>query len=213
MKMKLNIGKIPGIIVFLGLLFIAPLGTWIFYKKAIINKKNIYSKANNLMWFGLFVLFLFVIGCYSKIKKILYLFSSGMSLDMIDLIPNNILLYIVGIMMFVSYFIGYHKLKKYLVSERTIIKKINIDKEYSLKKMAKKLSINIYDLIEKIKELQTLGYLVPIELDIEKKKIVYKDSNFFNKQRKCSKCGTLISLKNDEYIECDFCGNGIIIEK
>lgn len=213
MKKKLNIEKIPGVIVFICLLLISPLGTWIFYKKTIINRKNIYNKANNLMWLGLFVLFLFVIGCYSKIKEILYLFSSGMSLDMIDLIPNNILLYIVGIMMFVSYFIGYHKLKKYLVSEKKIIKIINIDKEYSLKKISKKLSLDIEAVIEKIEELQTFGYLVSIELEIEKKKILYKDCNLSNQKVKCSKCGALISMKKDEYIECDFCGHGIVIEK
>ena len=213
MKKQFNIEKIPGFIVLLCLIFVAPLGSWIFYKKTILNKKNIYNKANNLMWLGLFVLFLLIVGCYSKVKQVISLYSSGMSLDMIDLIPDNVLLYVVGIIMSLSYFIGSKKIKEYLVKERNFIKIINLDKEYSLKKISKKLSIKLDDLIEKIKCLQELGYLVPIELDIDKKKILYKDYNLLSKKIKCTKCGALISLKKDEYIECDFCGHGLIEEK
>jgi len=213
MKEQLNIKKIPGVIVFVCLLFMAPLGTWIFVNKAIDNRKKLYSKANNLMWCGLFVLFLFVVGCYSQIKQILYLSSSGMSLDMIDIIPDNILLYIIGVVMFVSYFIGYHKLKKYLVRDKNIIRMINVNKEYSIKKIAKKLSISLENVIVKIKELQSLEYLIPIELDEKKKKILYKGSNLLNQKIKCNKCGAVVSFKEDEYVECDFCGYGIIVEK
>ena len=213
MKKKFNIEKIPGVIILICLIFVAPLGIWLFYKKSIANKKNMYNKANSLMWLGLFVLFLLIVGCYSKIKEIISLYSSGMSLDMIDLAPDNIWLYIIGIIMVSSYFVGSKKIKEYLVKERKIIKMINLDKEYSLKKMTKSLSIDLNNLIEKINHLQNYGYLVPIEIDIEKKKIMHKNYNLTSKQIKCTKCGALISLKKDEYIECDFCGHGLIEEK
>lgn len=212
MKKKFDVNKIPNFIIFILLIAFAPLGTLLFYKKTVAQKKNIYSKSKILIWMGLFVILLLSVGIYSKIKEIIELCSSGMSLDMIDLIPDNIWIYFVGIVMCISYFIGSKKINIQSKIERQYIKIINVDKETSLKKISKKLVVDVDELKEHLISLQNCEYLIPFEIDDNKKKIIYKDVKKENKRVQCSKCGALIYLKKEEYVECDFCGHGLIEE-
>lgn len=220
-----KINKVPSFIVWLLMIVVAPLGVRLFVLKAQEKKINIYNKSKNLTLFGVFVLFLIGIGIYSKIKEIIVLCDSGMSFDMISFIPDKLWLYIVGIIMCISYFMGAKKLMEQARIEQKYVKMINIKHEFSLKRISKKLSISIDEVKENILCLQKLGYLIPLEIDDKNNKIIYKkDKNKkalvdisnkcakINKTVECSKCGAVVSLKENEYIECDFCGNGLIDE-
>lgn len=225
MKKNLIVNKIPNIIITLLLIVVAPLGVWLFLLKAKSNKYKMYNKSKLLFGVGLFVLFLIGIGVYLKIKEIIELHSSGMSLDMISFIPDNIYRYILGIIMCISYFVGSKNLMNQVKIEKKYIKLINFDKETSIKKISKKISTSIEEVKENIAILQSYGYLIPIEVDYEKDKIIYLKSkeqkkliNSDNRRVKlckkvqCPKCSAMILLKRDEYVECDFCGYGLIEE-
>lgn len=225
MKKNLIVNKIPNIIITLLLIVVAPLGVWLFLLKAKSNKYKMYNKSKLLFGVGLFVLFLIGIGVYLKIKEIIELHSSGMSLDMISFIPDNIYRYILGIIMCISYFVGAKNLMNQVKIEKKYIKLINFDKETSIKKISKKISTSIEEVKENIAILQSYGYLIPIEVDYEKDKIIYLKSkeqkkliNSDNRRVKlckkvqCPKCSAMILLKRDEYVECDFCGYGLIEE-
>jgi len=225
MKKNLIVNKIPNIIITLLLIVVAPLGVWLFLLKAKSNKYKMYNKSKLLFGVGLFVLFLIGVGVYLKIKEIIELHSSGMSLDMISFIPDNIYRYILGIIMCISYFVGSKNLMNQVKIEKKYIKLINFDKETSIKKISKKISTSIEEVKENIAILQSYGYLIPIEVDYEKDKIIYLKSkeqkkliNSDNRRVKlckkvqCPKCSAMILLKRDEYVECDFCGYGLIEE-
>lgn len=213
--------KIPYYIVFVLMLFLAPIGVWIFVEKKKTNKNQLYNRSRTLTGAGLFIAFLIGIGIYSKIKDIIVLYESGMSWDMINFIPENICLYGIGIIMCVSYFWGGKKLMNQSKTERIYIKNINIQHEDSIEKISNKLDLSVQEVKTNIILLQQQGYLIPIEIDNQNNKIVYLDKSKGNKKilnsnktnRKvvtCKKCGTIVSLKSGEYIECDFCGNGLI---
>ena len=177
-----------------------------------------YNKGRSLVGIGLFILFLIGVGIYSKIKEIIQLYDSGMSLDMMNFVPDNVLLYIIGIIIIVSYVYAGKNLMKRARIEQVYTYRINNDNKDSLKELSEELDIPVAEVKNNIKLLQKGGYLVPLEIDNKKNKIIYtniKDNVPYknnNKRIKCSKCGTLVMLKKDEYIECDFCGHGMIDE-
>ena len=227
MKKEINainfINKIPNIIVTLLLIAIAPIGVWLFVLKTKNNKHKMYHKSKFLFGAGIFILFLIGIGVYLKIKEIIELRSSGMSLDMINFIPDNIYRYILGIVMIVSYFIGSKKIMNQVKIEKKYIKLINFDKETSIKKISKKISASMKEVKENIYALQSCGYLIPLEIDNDKDKINYiknKEQKILTdtgskkislyKKAQCPKCSAMVFLKHDEYVECDFCGYGLI---
>ena len=222
---KINIiaNKTPFFLILLLIIFLAPLGVSFFVKKSKNKKTKLYNKSKNLAWLGIFVLFLIGVGIYTKIKEIIVLFDSGMSLDMINIFPDNIWLYIVGIIMCVSYLYGAKMLLNQAKIEKEYIKYINIKKEQSINKISKSLLSDVKEVKRNIRILESLGYLVPIEIDDKKNKIIYIKTNKFevtgnnknnklNKTVQCAKCGAIISLKLEEYVECDFCGHGLIDE-
>ncbi len=217
-KMEIAAIKMPYICILLLMIIISPLGMYLFYLRIINNKNNMYNKGKNLIGIGIFTLFLIGVGVYSKIKEIIQLYDSGMSLDMMSFLPDNILLYIIGIIIIVSYMYVGKKIMERARVEQVYTYRINIDHKYSLKELSEELDIPTAEVKNNIKLLQKGGYLVPLEIDNKKNKIVYtniKDNVPYknhNKRIKCSKCGTLVMLKKDEYIECDFCGHGMIDE-
>lgn len=218
-----KINNIPSAIVWILMLVLAPVGVWFFIIKKCTVKRKIYSCSRALTGIGLFVLFLIGVGIYSKIKEIIVLYDSGMSLDMINFIPDNLYLYIIGIIMCISFIIGGNKLKAQAKVEQVYTININLEHETSIKKLSDKLELSIDKVKDNIKLLQNNNYLIPLEIDNKKNKIIYKEeketmvssktlSNNFNKYKtvQCPKCGAIIKLKLDEYVECDFCGNGLI---
>jgi len=224
-KMYKIIDKIPGFVVLLLMIFLAPLGVHLYVVRSKKRKVKIYNNSRTLIWVGIFILFLIGVGIYSKIKEIINLYSSGMSLDMIGFIPDNLWLYILGIIMCISYLVGAKKLLNQAKVEREYIKLINLNKESSLKKLSKELFESVDKIKENIRILQECGYLVPLEIDDKKNKIIYKEfkqqkivtsgmkkNEKLNKIVQCPKCGAIVSLKFEEYVECDFCGYGLIEE-
>ena len=219
-KIRDVVYKIPYVLTLLLMIVICPLGVYFFIIKTCNNKKNMYKKGRNLISAGIFVLFLIGVGIYSHIKGIIELYSSGMSLDMINFVPDNILLYIIGIIIVISYMYGGKYLIKKAIVEQVYTYRINIDHQKSLKRLSDELGASLVDVKNNIKLLQKHGYLVPIEIDNKKNEIIYgseKNKNVFTKERydkkiKCKKCGTLVTFKVDEYVECDFCGHGMINE-
>ena len=232
MKKKLNTDKVyaiankmPYFVILILMILVAPLGVLLYVVRTKKNKRKIYNKSKNLTWAGFFIIFLIGVGIYSKIKEIIELSSSGMSLDMISFIPEDIWLYIIGIIMCASYLVGAKKIFNQTKIERNYIKYINIKKEASIKKISKNLSESIEEVKDNIEILNKLGYLIPLEVDDKNNKIIYKNNkekktitNLSNKNVKsnktvqCSKCGAVISMKLEEYVECDFCGHGLIEE-
>lgn len=210
--------KMPYVCILFLMVIISPLGVYLFFLRTINNKYNMYNKGRSLVAIGIFILFLIGVGIYSKIKKIIQLYDSGMSLDMINFVPDNVFIYIIGIIIIVSYMYAGKKLIERARVEQVYTYRINTDHKDSLKELSEALDIPIAEVKKNIKLLQKCGYLVPLEIDNKKNKIVYtniKDNLPYknhNKRIKCSKCGTLVMLKKDEYIECDFCGHGMINE-
>lgn len=210
--------KIPYVCILLLMVIICPLGVYLFFVRSINTKHNMYNKGRNLIGISLFILFLVGIGIYSKIKEVIQLYDSGMSLDMMNFMPDNIFLYIIGIIMIGSYLYVGKKLIKNARVEQVYTYRINIEHRDSLKKISNELGITIEEVKNNIKLLQQGGYLIPLEIDDKKNKILYnniendKPCKNRKKRLKCSKCGTLVMLKKDEYIECDFCGHGMIDE-
>lgn len=224
-KIESFIVKIPYLIIMLLMIVIAPVGVWFFVVKTSVNKRKIYSKSKLLKGMAVFTLLIIIIGLYSKVKEIIELCGSGMSLDMISFIPDNFFLYIVGTIMVISYFIGGKKLMEQAKTLRRYIKCINLDKEISIKKLSKKLSISIEEVKENLNILNKCGYLIPFDIDDKKNKIIYKEQKEIedvtssrkkqvknNKTVQCPNCGAFVILKLEEYIECDFCGYGLIEE-
>lgn len=230
MKKRININKddvylklnrIPYFIVYLLILFLPPIGIYILVVKMSKDKIQLYKKSRYLTGLGIFILFLLGIGIYSKVKEIVVLYDSGMSLDMINFIPNDIYLYIIGTIMCISYFIGGKKLMDQAKIEKVYTKSINLEHETSIKKISEKLNVSIEEVKDNIKLLQKYNYLIPLEIGDKKNKIIYKDKENNkvisikkknNKTVKCHKCGAIVPLKLNEYVECDFCGNGLIDE-
>lgn len=214
--------KVPYVFILLLMLIISPLGVYLFVFRVINNKRNMYNKGKTLISIGLFVLFLVGIGIYSKVKEIIVLYDSGMSLDMISFIPENPILYVVGIVIVGSYIYGGKQLLKIARAEQVYTYRINLDHIVSLRDLSNELGITIKDVKDNIKLLQNGGYLIPLQIDNKKNKIIYtheKDNTKVvvrkkhdNRKVQCPKCGTLVTLKLDEYIECDFCGHGMIDE-
>lgn len=234
MKKKININKkdieekinkIPYFIIWVLMIVIAPLGVWFFLVKKSKDKRQLYNKSRNLMWIGLFILFLIGVGLYSKIKEIIVLYESGMSLDMMNFIPDNLYLYIIGIIICFSFVRGSKKLMAQAKKEQIYTKSINLEHEESIRKISNKLNVSIASAKEDIELLMECGHLIPIDIDNKKNKIIYKnveneDKNSKilsrkgknNKTVKCPKCGAIVFFKLDEYVECDFCGHGLINE-
>lgn len=219
------VNKIPYPVVWLLMLFLAPIGIWFFVLKKTKDKSKLYNWSRNLTGIGVFVLFVIAVGLYSKIKEIVVLYESGMSLDMISFIPDNLYLYVIGTIIFISFIIGGKKLMNQAKIEQIYTKAVNLERETSIKKLSEKLEISMNEVKNNIKLLQKKDYLIPIEIDNKKNKIIYKDKDehmattkvLSNKEKKyktvqCKKCGTLVSLKLDTYVECDFCGMGLIEE-
>ena len=170
----------------------------------------------------MFVIFLIGVGIYSKVKEIIVLYDSGMALDMMNFIPDNLWLYLIGVIICISFMYGSKKLMTRAKLDRKYINFINIEKETSIAKISSKLDENIDNVIENIKLLQEHGYLISLEIDEDKNKLIYKrqrnnqkvlsNKDKKNKTVQCSKCGAIVKMKLDEYVECDFCGHGLIEE-
>lgn len=222
-KQKLNelAIKTPYFLVFVLMVIISPLGVYFFVVKNKKDKKKMHINGKNLISVGMFVIFLIVIGIYSKVKEIIELLDSGMSLDMLNFVPDNFFLYIVGIIVVITYILGGKKLIKRSKIEQIYTYKLNIEHNESIDELSKELNVSVQEVISDIKLLQRFGYLVPLEINIKTNKIIYEKEDYKKfksnkkqnaKREKCSKCGTLILLKKDEYNECDFCGYGMIDE-
>lgn len=222
-RMYETINMIPFFVVLILMIVLSPVGVWFFVVKMRTRKIKIYNRSRTLTGVAVFILFLIVIGLYSKIKEILNLISSGMSLDMVNFVPDNIWIYILGIIVCISYFVGGQKLMNQAKLEQKYTRFINLNHEDSIRKLSKKLSISVEDVKENIKVLQNCGYLVPLEIDNKNDKIVYKEikeqkvitkmtskKQRLSKPVQCTRCGAIVSLKLDEYVECDFCGHGLI---
>jgi len=221
-KMQYLSIKMPYIFILLLMVAISPLGIYLFVFRINNKKTNMYNRGRNLIGAATFVLFLVFVGIYTKIKEIVQLYDSGMSLDMINFLPDNLLLYTIGIVMIISYMYGGRKLIKRSKIEQIYTYRINIEHKESLKELSNELNISIKEVIENIKLLQKSGHLVQIEIDNKKDRIIYNDvktsktlltKEHKNKKATCSKCGTLVTFKVDEYVECDFCGHGMIDEE
>ena len=221
--MKLKLEKFPYLVVWILMIILPPIGVWIFFLKKSNDKANIYNKSRMLTGIGIFIIFLITVGVYSKIKEIIVLYESGMSLDMISVIPEDLWMYIIGIIICISFMIGGKKLIRRARIEQCYTRFINIDKEESIKTIAEKLNVSLDDAKENINKLNNCGYLVSLKIDNKKNKIIYMLGNKENKTTKsltkkqavnkkiqCTRCGALVSLKLDEYVECDFCGHGLI---
>lgn len=213
------VNKIPYIFILILMIVIAPLGVYFFLIKKEKDRNQIYNKSKNLSFFAMFIIFLLGIGIYSKIREIIELYSSGMSLDMMNFIPDNLWLYLIGLIICISFIYGSKKLMERAKIDRKYIDFINIKKESSIEKISKQLNKPLYEVIKNIKILQDNGVLININIDEDKNKIIYrnKKSNIKvlgNKNRviQCSKCGAIVKMKLDEYVECDFCGHGLIEE-
>jgi len=231
MKKKTNLGiniknklnnmafRIPYIFILLLMIIIVPLGIYFFDIRAMKAKKRIYKKGRNLIAVGLCVLFLIGVGTYLKVKEILEFVSSGMSLDMINFMPDHIWLYILGIITVWFYIYGGRYLLKRAKEEQIYTYRINLEHRERLEEISEDLKISIPDVKENIKLLQKSGYLIPLEIDNKKNKIIYDNEKINskiiidkknNKSIKCIRCGALIKYKTEEYLECDFCGHGMI---
>ena len=222
-KLESRINKIPYIFIWILMFTITPIGVWFFIVRVKENKRKMYNWGRNLTGIGLFILFIVGVGLYSFLKDVIDLYNSGMSLDMINLIPEDVHLYIIGIIMLTSFIIGGRLLVKKARIEQIYTKSINLEHETSIKKISEKLNLYISNVKKNILDLKDKDYLIPIEIDDKKNKIIYKDKgkDSFNtkeiskkKQKvdvvQCKKCGAIVPLKLDEYVECDFCGNGLI---
>jgi len=217
-KKKLNKQalKTPYFFVFLLMILISPLGVYFFVVKIKKDKRKMYIKGKSLIGIGLFIIFLIGIGIYSKVKDIIELIDSGMSLDMIKFLPDNFGLYIIGIIVVISYILGGKELIKRARVEQIYTYRINLEKKDNIKELSNELDVPVSEVISNIKLLQKSGHLVPIEINSKKNQIIYENVTSIKtkgeKVKKCDKCGTLVLLKKDEYNECDFCGNGMIDE-
>lgn len=217
-----QIKKVPYFLVILLIIVLAPIGVWFLIVKLKNDKTQIYNRGRALIGMGIFIIFLLGIGIYSKIKEIIVLYDSGMSFDMINFFPDNIFLYIIGLVWCVSFLMGGKKLMEQAKIERIYINLINIEKETSIGKISKQVNASLSQAKKNIKKLQDGGFLISLEVDSKNNKIIYKEEKNSkritrsnkeeNKKVQCSECGAIVSLKLDEYVECDFCGHGLIEE-
>lgn len=221
-NMKLKLVKLPYFVVWLLMIILPPFGVWVFFLKKRNDKANIYNKSRMITGVGIFIIFLIGVGLYSKIKEIIVLYESGMSLDMISFIPEDLWMYIIGSIICISFMIGGKKLMNCAKMEQKYTRIINVDKEESIKIISEKLNVSIDEAKENITKLNGYGYLISLKIDNKKNRLIYDienkenkctksltASNTKNKRVKCIKCGALVSLKLDEYVECDFCGHGL----
>lgn len=209
--------RLPYILILLLMIFISPVGAYLFTQRAIYKKNNMYNNARSLIGFGFLILFLIGIGIYSKVKEIIQLYDSGMSFDMINFLPDHVWLYILGILLVVSYIYFGKKLLDRTKVEQVYTYIINVEHKSSLKIIGKELDFSISKVKNDVKMLSKFGYLLPLEINEEKNKIIYTDRknhdyHYDSRKKQCAKCGALITFKDYEYTECDFCGNGILDE-
>ncbi len=221
-KVKKIILKIPRIFVLILIIIVPPVGVWFLVVQVTHNKKKIYHNKRLLLWIFMFVLFIIGLGLYYKIHEIINLYDSGMSLDMMNFVPDDIHLYIIGLIMCISYFIGARILNKESKIQRVYTQSININHINNINEISETLGISLTDVKKNIKTLKEGDFLLPITVDNTTNDIIYETKNKNKKEKheitknknskliKCSKCGAFIHSKKDEYVECDFCGNGLI---
>lgn len=180
------------------------------------DKKNLYSWYKRLIILGVFVCTVITLDLISEIKEIIYLYDSGMSFDMINLIPDHFWGYVWGVIECVSIFIGCKKFRKILLTYQKYAKYINIDKKSSLRKLVKDTELSVDVVQSDLISLKDAGYLNFSNIS-DNKKIIYDSSdenrnNLKNKILKvqCSKCGAVNKVKSSHCIECNFCGSKII---
>ncbi len=208
-KMQKIIIKIPYIFILLLVLLLPPIGVWFLVVKVNNNKKKIYHNKRFLMWLGIIIFFMMGLGIYYKIKEIINLYDSGMSLDMINFIPDKVYLYLIGIVMCLSYFIGVKKLSRDAKIQQTYTKMININHVNSLSNISKELDIPINEVKDNVNKLIEGNYLCSLTIN-KNDKITYEEDLKSDDYIQCPKCGAFIHNKKDEYVECDFCGHGLI---
>lgn len=211
--------KTPYFLVFILMLTISPLGVYLFVMKNKKDKIKMYTKGKGLISAGIFIVFLMAVGIYSKVKEVIELLGSGMSLDMINFIPDNFSVYIIVIIVVISYVLGGKTLLKRSKVEQQYTHIINFEHKEKIKDISKELQIPVNDVKSNIRLLQKSGYLIPLEIDNNKNKIIYDNTGINSKvivdkktkkRIQCDRCGALIQFKLDEYLECDFCGHAMI---
>lgn len=218
MKINKCICSIPTFLIFLLIVFFPPIGVYFLIIKKENDKKYLYPWYKKLIAFGVFVLVIVVLDLISEIKEIIYLYDSGMSIDMINLIPDHFWIYMWATVADISIFVGCKKIRKMLLTYQKYSKYINIDKKTSLKKLAKDVELSL-DIVQKdLISLKNVGYLN--FLNISNYKIIYnisdenlyEDTNLQDKIEKiqCNKCGAINKVKKFHCIECNFCGSKII---
>ena len=210
-KVQKFITKIPYIFILMLLILLPPIGVWFLVVKVNNKKKKIYHNKRFLMWLGIIIFFMMGLGIYYKIKEIINLYDSGMSLDMINFIPDDVHLYAIGVVMCISYFIGVRKLNQCAKIQQVYTKMINLEHVDSLSEISDKLNISLNDVKINIHKLIDGNFLLPVTITKDNK-IVYEEEKNIQKDEyiQCSKCGAFIHNKKDEYVECDFCGHGLI---
>ena len=214
--------KIPYIFILLIVIILPPLGVYGLVIKVTNNKRKLYHNKRMLMTLGVFVFFIVGVGIYREICDIIELYDSGMSLDMINFIPDNLYLYIIGIIMFISYIVGARALKKYSKREQVYTKLINIEHITSIEEISNQLNISVTEAKRNIKQLIDKEFIIKVRIDDKNNTLLYDDkkkkasskelsqSKTKSQLLKCHKCGAFVPLKEDEYVECDLCGNGLI---
>lgn len=222
MKINKCICSIPMFLIFLLIIIFPPVGVYFLVVKKQNSKKGIYSWHRRLIILELLAISIIVIDSISEIREIIYLYDSGMSLDMINFIPEHFWLYIWGSIECVSIFIGCKKLQKMLIKLKIYAGYVNVDNKTSINKLAKKVNVSPCAVKSDLFLLQKEGYLCSFEIDEKSNKIIYKDNNLDNVEEekaskkkktigiKCDKCGAINKIHEFECIECDFCGNKII---
>lgn len=180
------------------------------------DKKDLYSWYKRLIILGVFICTVVTLDLISEIKEIIYLYDSGMSFDMINLIPEHFWGYVWGIIECISIFIGCKNLRKVLLTYQKYAEYINIDKKSSLRRLAKDIGLPIEVVQNDLMSLKDTGYLNFSNIS-DNQKIIYDTSdetknNLKNKTLKiqCSKCGAINKVKSSHCIECNFCGSKII---
>jgi len=204
--------KSPYVLLYLIIVFLPPLGVYMFILKKKKDIRNLYNDYRTFSGIGLFVIALMGIGIYFKIKDIITLYDSGMSLDMINFLPDNIYMYLLGILYASSFIIGAGKLKRQANMFLRYINFVNVEKKVSLKEISQEENASLIEAKEKINLLKKYKYVVPLEIKEYKIKYLNEEVKSKSSVVQCSKCGAFINLKKDEYSECHFCGNGMILE-
>lgn len=195
--------KLPYFIILVIIIILPPLGVVLLVSKVKEKKKKIYINSIILSYIGFLMLFLTSFSIYSRVKKIIVLIDTGMSLDMINL---NFVPQIIFLITALSFTIGGLYLRNICKRYQRYTNLINNKKVKSIKDVSKKTKINEDIIFTDVTDLIKKGYILNVCIDSKTKKLIYNNEEISNDYVSCLECSAFDIIKN-KTSECSLCGS------